>query len=80
MPLLPASLIKPLWVEFASLIGSRTARSTPRSARWAVIAAGFPNRVVFAALVRRTPGQSGVFGPYHPSGGRALNRADRWSL
>ena len=55
MPLLPASLTEPLWVEFAALIGSTTDPSSTRPTRGDATAAGSPTGSVFdhviAALV-----------------------------
>jgi hypothetical protein len=45
VPQLPASLIEPLWAEFAALIGSDRPEFDP--APWAVTAAEYPDRVVF---------------------------------
>jgi hypothetical protein len=55
VPLLPASLIKPLWVEFATLIESA---KRPEFCPWGCHRHRIPNRVVFdhviAALVHDT--------------------------
>lgn len=55
MPLLPASLIEPLWVEFAALIGSADRPEFSPSHPWGCHRRRVPDRVVFdhviAALV-----------------------------
>jgi len=42
VPLLPASLIEPLWAEFAALIGAEECPEFSPSHPWVVIGAGFP--------------------------------------
>ena len=58
MPLLPASLIEPLWVEFAALIGADTRPEFSPSHPWGCHRRRIPDRVVFdhvlAALVHGT--------------------------
>src|SRR5918912_3530160 len=55
MPLLPASLIEPLWVEFAALIGADARPEFAPSHPWGCHRRRVPDRVVFdhvlAALV-----------------------------
>src|ERR1041384_8397647 len=55
MPLLPASLIEPLWVEFAALIGAHDRPEFSPSHPWGCHRRRIPDRVVFehvlAALV-----------------------------
>ena len=55
MPLLPASLIEPLWVEFAALIGANDRPEFSPSHPWGCHRRRIPDRVVFehvlAALV-----------------------------
>ena len=55
MPLLPASLIEPLWVEFAALIGADERPEFVPSHPWGCHRRRVPDRVVFdhvlAALV-----------------------------
>ena len=55
MPLQPASLIEPLWVEFAALIGASTRPEFSPTHPWGCHRRRVPNRVVFdhviAALV-----------------------------
>ena len=56
MPLLPASLIEPLWVEFAALIGSEDRPELSPTHPWRCHRRRVPDRVVFdhviAALVQ----------------------------
>src|ERR671929_1180001 len=58
MPLLPASLIEPLWVEFAALIGANDRPEFSPSHPWGCHRRRVPDRVVFehviAALVHGT--------------------------
>ena len=58
MPLLPASLIEPLWVEFAALIGSAQRPEFSPTHPWGCHRRRIPDRVVFdhviAALVHGT--------------------------
>ncbi|HEX8932831.1 MAG TPA: IS5 family transposase [Pseudonocardiaceae bacterium] len=58
MPLLPASLIEPLWVEFAALIGSAERPEFSPTHPWGCHRRRIPDRVVFdhviAALVHGT--------------------------
>jgi Transposase DDE domain len=58
VPLLPASLIEPLWVEFAALIGADTRPEFAPSHPWGCHRRRIPDRVVFdhvlAALVHVT--------------------------
>lgn len=55
MPLLPASLIEPLWVEFAALIGADERPEFSPDHPWGCHRCRIPDRVVFdhvlAALV-----------------------------
>ena len=55
MPLLPASLIEPLWVEFAALIGTEQRPEFAPAHPWGCHRRRIPDRVVFdhviAALV-----------------------------
>jgi hypothetical protein len=58
VPLLPASLIEPLWVEFAALIGSAERPEFSPTHPWGCHRRRIPDRVVFdhviAALVHGT--------------------------
>ena len=51
MPLLPASLIEPLWVEFAALIGSDQHPEFVPSHPWGCHRRRIPDRVVFDHLI-----------------------------
>ena len=62
MPLLPASLIEPLWVEFAALIGSAQRPEFSPTHPWGCHRRRVPDRVVFdhviAALVHGSGGMN----------------------
>jgi hypothetical protein len=47
VPLLPASLIEPLWVEFAALIGSEQRPEFVPTHPWGCHRRRIPDRVVF---------------------------------
>ncbi len=51
MPLLPASLIEPLWVEFATLIGSEDRPEFVATHPWGCHRRRIPDRVVFDHLI-----------------------------
>ena len=51
MPVLPASLIEPLWVEFAALIGSEERAEFSPTHPWGCHRRRIPDRVVFEHLV-----------------------------
>ena len=73
MPLLPASLIEPLWVELAALIGSDERPEFAPTHPWGCHRRRIPDRVVFDHLIGAfvhgsgyeriaTPG---LLGPHH---------------
>ena len=51
MPLLPASLIEPLWVEFAALIGAEQRPEFSPTHPWGCHRRRVPDRVVFDHLI-----------------------------
>ena len=51
MPLLPASLIKPLWVELAALIGSADRPEFSPTHPWGFHRRRIPDRVVFDHVI-----------------------------
>ena len=51
MPLLPASLIEPLWVEFADLIGSARRPEFSPNHPWGCHRRRIPDRVVFEHVI-----------------------------
>ncbi len=51
MPLLPASIIEPVWVEFAALIGSEDRPEFAPSHPWGCHRRRIPDRVVFDHLI-----------------------------
>jgi hypothetical protein len=81
VPLLPASLIESLWVEFAALIESDRPEFDPTHP-WGCHRRRVPDRVVFdhviAALVHGSgyerTATPGLLGPHHPPPTRRLGR------
>ncbi len=51
MPLLPASLIEPLWVEFAALIGAEDRPEFSPTHPWGCHRRRVPDRVVFEHVI-----------------------------
>ncbi|HEY6425028.1 MAG TPA: IS5/IS1182 family transposase, partial [Pseudonocardiaceae bacterium] len=51
MPLLPASLIEPLWVEFSTLIGSAERPEFSPTHPWGCHRRRIPDRVVFDHMI-----------------------------
>ena len=86
MPLLPASLIEPLWVELAALIGSDERPEFDPSHPWGCHRRRIPDRVVFdhviAALVHgsgyeRIATRAARTAPFPPPPGRLGRRRGR---
>ena len=66
MPLLPASLIEPLWVEFATLIGSGERAEFSATHPWGCHRRRVPDRVVFDHVIAALVHGSGYERIAHP--------------
>ena len=81
MPLLPASLIEPLWVEFATLIGSAERPEFSPTHPWGCHRRRVPDRVVFDHMIAALVHGSGYERIATPScSDRTIRRRlDEWS-
>ena len=75
MPLLPASLIEPLWVEFAALIGSARRPEFSPTHPWGCHRRRVPDRVMFEHVIAPLVHGSGYERLTSPgSSGRTIRR------